>query len=517
MRPNIPIEKTRATAHRGDSSNLRENTLPAIRSAITAGADLVEVDVRLTKDGHVVVLHDTSLLRLWGMERNVSDVDYDVVRDLGTGQERIPLLSEALDLFRGCPSRLLIDMEDAEPAAAAAGVVLASGVDVSWCGNLEGMRTIRALDPDARIWLPWNQRSAPPAELLEELKPEFVNAEYVLLSQATVDRIHDMDSRVACWTVDDREAMRWVLRLGVDSITSNRLELLQATIAEDPDTWPDTSPPAALSGAETLQALEVARELADWAITYTRTADHGEVSTKAHPGDLVSEVDVAVERHVRNVIAARLPGHTVVGEEMGGTATAGQPCWYLDPVDGTTNFVNNIPWTAFSLALAIDRTPFVAVVADPWRGDVFEAVAGHGSRLNGRELALPRAADGPHPSLAGKVVSTELAGHLPWPGMLPLLQELGRRHSIMRIMGSATMTVVGIAAGRGAGAIIGSFSPIDHLAATLIVLEAGGAVLNAEGETDPFPSTGGVLVAVPAHAAELHRIWRQAHAGADHG
>lgn len=517
MNPALRTAAARATAHRGDSSNYRENTIPALRSAIDAGADLVEVDVRVTRDGQVVLLHDTSLQRLWDLDCNIEDVDYALVKGLGSGQERIPLLSEALELFRDSPSRILIDMDDTAPAAAAAAVARASGVDVSWCGNLDSMRIIRTLDRAARIWLPWNKRGAPPAELMAELMPEFVNSEYVVLNQAMVDQIHAMGAQVACWTVDDPYAMRWVLALGVDAVTSNRLHLLQATINEDPETWLPAAAPAALSGTEMLEALEIARELADWAITYTRTADRGQVSTKANPGDLVTEVDVAVERHVREIIAARLPGHTVVGEEMGGEATTGEPCWYLDPVDGTTNYVNNIPWTAFSLALAIDRIPIVAVVADPWRGDVFEAVAGHGARLNGRDLSLPRTEDGPRPPLAGTVVSTELVGHLPWPGMLELLEELGRQHSIMRIMGSATMTVVGIAAGRGAGAIIGTFSPIDHLAATLIVLESGGAVLNAAGETDPFPATGGVLVAVPAHAAELHRLWKQAHDAARHG
>jgi fructose-1,6-bisphosphatase/inositol monophosphatase family enzyme len=245
-----------------------------------------------------------------------------------------------------------------------------------------------------------------------------------------------------------------------------------------------------------------------------RGAERGRVSVKANPADLVTEVDVAVERYVREVIAARLPGHTVVGEEMGGVAVPGAPCWYLDPVDGTTNYVNHIPWTAFSLALAVDRKPAVAVVADPWRGEIFEGWAGHGAHLNGQPLSLTLGENAASAPLAGTVVVTELAGHLPWPGMLELLEELGKRHSIMRIMGSATMTVVGVAAGRGAGAIIGSFSPIDHLAATLIVQEAGGIVLNSAGETDTFPEQGGVLAASPEYAAELHELWMQVSADA---
>jgi fructose-1,6-bisphosphatase/inositol monophosphatase family enzyme/glycerophosphoryl diester phosphodiesterase len=504
---------TRVTAHRGDSSRFRENTLPAIRSAIAAGADFVEIDVRVSRDGQVVVLHDASLLRLWGLDRAVSDVDFEEIRRLGSGEERIPLFSDVLELFRECSSILLVDMEEEAPAAAAAAVVAASGVTVSWCGNLEGMRTVRSLDADANIWLPWNKRATPPAELLAELRPEFVNSEFVVLSQKIVDDIHATGSRVACWTVDTREDMHWVLGLGVDCITTNRLDVLQATVVEDPETWRGAARPRRLTGVETLEALEVANELARWAIDFTRSADRGTISTKANPGDLVTEIDVAVERHVREVIAARLPGHLVVGEEMGGHAEDGVPCWYLDPVDGTTNLANFLPWTAFSLALAIDRTPLVGVVADPWRGDVFEAVAGHGARLNGNALSLEPAGDD-RMALAGKVVATELAGHLPWPGMLELLAELGTQHSIMRIMGSATLTVVGIAAGRGAAAVIGTFSPIDHLAGALIVREAGGVVLDASGRPDAFPAEGGVLLATPGAADEVYGMWSRARAAA---
>lgn len=507
----IDTKRTRATAHRGDSSKHLENTLPAIASAIDAGADLVEVDVRVTKDGQVILLHDASLLRIWGLDADAAAVDYERIRQLGAGEERIPLLSEAIELFRGSRSTLLIDMDEAGPAEAAAAVVRDGGVNVAWCGNLEGMRTVRAIDPAARIWLPWNKRIAPPKELLTELKPEYVNSEYVVLNKDIVEQIHATGAKVACWTVDDVESMRWALALGVDSITSNRLDLLQGAIAEDPDGWSSAQAPRRLAGDEVLESRKVALELAAWAVGYMRDADRGQVSTKANPGDLVTEVDVAVERHIREVIAARLPGHTVVGEEMGGTAVPGAPCWYLDPVDGTTNYVNHLPWTAFSLALAVDRKPEVAVVADPWRGEIFEAVAGWGAHLNGQPLSLASQGTLAPASLAGAVVATELAGHLPWPGMLDLLAQLGDRHSIMRIMGSATMTVVGVAAGRGAGAIIGSFSPIDHLAATLIVQEAGGVVLNAVGETDTFPEHGGVLAARPEYSSELYGLWRKAH------
>ena len=103
-------------------------------------------------------------------------------------------------------------------------------------------------------------------------------------------------------------------------------------------------------------AVGIARELGRWAIDFITSTDPGTISTKRDAADLVTEVDVSVERHVRDVIGRRFPGHRFVGEEMGGSAAPGVPCWYLDPVDGTTNFANRLPWNAFSLALAVDDT-----------------------------------------------------------------------------------------------------------------------------------------------------------------
>ncbi|TFD59443.1 inositol monophosphatase [Cryobacterium sp. Hh7] len=498
------------TAHRGDSQNFRENTLAAIRSAIAAGADYVEVDVRVTRDGQVVLLHDASLLRLWGFDAAISDLTYAQVALLGGDDLRVPLLRDALKLFEDSPALLLIDMDEEAPAAPAFDVVRESGLDVAWCGSLAGMRRIRSLDAAASIWLPWDRREAPPLELLDELRPDFVNAEYVVLSRKLVDDIHALGLRVACWTVDSAAIMRWVLALGVDSVTSNRLALLAETVREAVGPEPAAfSAVSAFSADELREASAIARELAIWAQDYSRSADKGTISTKANPGDLVTEVDVAVEAHVRARIAAKFPGHNFVGEEMGGEAQAGVPCWYLDPVDGTTNYANLIPWTSFSLALAVDHVPYVAVVSEPWRGDLFEAVAGQGARLNGAALALPRAGEGPL-SLAGRVVNTELAGHLPWPGMIELLTALGERFSIMRVMGSATLTVVGIAAGRGAASVIGQFSAVDHLAGTLIVQEAGGVVLDEDGIPNAFPRRGGIVVAAPEAATEVYGLWRAA-------
>lgn len=259
----------------------------------------------------------------------------------------------------------------------------------------------------------------------------------------------------------------------------------------------------ALMAPDELAAAHVlARELGTWAAEETRAHRVTSVSTKAHPADLVTELDRSIEREVRRAVLARFPGHAFVGEEYGGEPVPGTPTWYLDPVDGTTNLANGVPWTAFSLALAVDDEPLVGVVADPWRRAVFDAVRGGGARRDGEPLTVPARA-----ALRGGVVGTELAGHLAWPGMDELARSLSAAFCTLRVMGSGTLTLVGPAAGRGSGAVVHRFSPIDHLAAVLIAHEAGAVVRDAEGRATLFPSAGGVMVADPEVADELHGLW----------
>ncbi len=85
-----------AIAHRGEPVGHRENTLPAFAAAAALGADMVEIDLRRTRDGAIVVLHDQTLERLWGLEASVGDVDLAEVLALGEGDVRIPTLTDVL-------------------------------------------------------------------------------------------------------------------------------------------------------------------------------------------------------------------------------------------------------------------------------------------------------------------------------------------------------------------------------------------------------------------------------------
>ena len=497
-------------AHRGDSSNYRENTLAAIQSAIAAKVEIIEIDVRLSSDGQVIVLHDPTLERLWGVTAEVAERDWNSIRQLGEGENRIPLLSEVLPLLVGSSATLMIDMEEATPAARAYAVVAAGPLDqsqVRWCGNLEGMRQIRSLSPTALIWMPWDELALPSPSDIAPLRPEFINLNYSFVTRERVADFHAMGYQVAIWTVDDEATMRWAISIGVDSITTNQLAMLQSVIEEDAPSQGRVE--ASIDEIDLDKAMVIARDLATWAIMVASSMDPGEISLKQNPADIVTEIDVMIEAHVREVIAVNFPGHNFVGEEMGGSFQSDTPSWYLDPIDGTTNFANRMPWSSMSLALAFNRTPLVAVVIDPWRNSLFEARAGRGAKLNGREIQVEDQSGVANP-LSSRIVATELAAYRPWPGMLNLLSALAENFCTMRIMGSGTLTVVGVSVARGVGSVIGQYSPIDHLAAALIVHEAGGAVLDETGTVNLFPESGGILCATQAAAKPLFEIWKKA-------
>lgn len=261
---------------------------------------------------------------------------------------------------------------------------------------------------------------------------------------------------------------------------------------------PDAPLPA---GAEAL-----AEELADYAIAQLRTNagpfQETDIATKAHAADLVTDVDRALESYVRERIGQLFADHRIVGEEFGETGPpAASHTWWIDPVDGTTNFAHGIGWHSFSLALTVDGVPVLGFVADPSRNEVYRAVSAPGSLPT---VAGSVARVAPTDRLAGTVVCTEWLAHVPWDGMPEMLDGLAAAHSTVRIMGSSALSLAQVAAGRAAAAAIGRFSPIDDLAAAFIAVRAGAQVISVDGSL--FPPTGGIAVAAPGVADQLRAL-----------
>jgi myo-inositol-1(or 4)-monophosphatase len=263
-----------------------------------------------------------------------------------------------------------------------------------------------------------------------------------------------------------------------------------------------------LSDADLDACAELLDELAAFAamrITAERPrAD--QISTKSSLADWVTETDLAVERHTRAAVLDRFPGHRVVGEELGGSGAENPAAtWYVDPVDGTTNFVHALPWSSFSLAVVDEAGPAAGVVVDPYRREVLSAVRGRGARLDGEPVRCSDAT-----TLTGGIVLTELLAQSLWPGMQELMASLAAEGCVTRIMGSNALSLASVGAGRALATAIGAFGPIDCFAGMLIAHEAGARVFSARNGSSLSPAVGeGVLCAAPGVAVQIRLLWTE--------
>lgn len=223
-----------AVAHRGDPYRVRENTLPSLRAALERGADAVEIDVRLTRDGVPVLLHDAGLARLWGHDRPLSSLSADEVRGLTDGG--VPTLEEALKETDG--HRILVDLPGAthESARAVVGVIGDCGAAerAYYCAGPDAMLAVRAADPAAEIALTWKSLAPPRPAVLAAIAPRWLNYRFGLVSSDLVDRVHASGLLVSAWTPDTRRSMRKLISHGVDSITTNRVDALAAELSRGP-------------------------------------------------------------------------------------------------------------------------------------------------------------------------------------------------------------------------------------------------------------------------------------------
>lgn len=221
-----------AIAHRGDPYAFRENTLPAFAAALRAGADMVEIDIRLTADGAVVVLHDPTLERLWGLARPVAELTLAEVRGVGGRDGRIPELREVLETVQ---APLMVDFTEADVVEPALEAIVAAGAldRALFAGeNAAGHRLLRSLAPEARIALTWTTGGAPPEALLDELAAEFLNPSFELVEPELVAAMHERGTGVSTWTVDAPGEMARVLDAGVDAVITNRVGALVALLAD---------------------------------------------------------------------------------------------------------------------------------------------------------------------------------------------------------------------------------------------------------------------------------------------
>lgn len=210
--------------------------------------------------------------------------------------------------------------------------------------------------------------------------------------------------------------------------------------------------------------------------------------------DLVTEVDLDVERMFRALVARRFPDHIVLAEEMGEIGAESRYRWVFDPLDGTTNYAHGIPIFCATLALEIDGVPSVGAVFDPTRNELFTAERGVGAWLNGRRLEVSDTA-----ALSDAVLVTgfpyDLRERL--DELLGLFGAFLTHARAVRRLGSAALDLCWCAAGRMDGFWEQGLKVWDTMAAALVVQEAGGRVTSVDGSA--WKPYGGQVLASNGH------------------
>lgn len=226
-------------AHRGASGECPENTMIAFRRAVEQSAAMIECDLQLTADGHVVVFHDWNLDRTTDGHGLLSSLTLQQVRALDAGAwrgdrfrgERVPTLEELLEL--ALPrTQLNLELKSRGGAEAAHRLAMATIAAVSCRDgfgevifssfNIETLEALRDVSPYAQIGLLW---SVPPFDLAWELARELgavaFHPDATTVTPDLVAQAHDRGLAVYTWTVNDLERMVELLRMGVDGLFSD--------------------------------------------------------------------------------------------------------------------------------------------------------------------------------------------------------------------------------------------------------------------------------------------------------
>ena len=193
--------------------------------------------------------------------------------------------------------------------------------------------------------------------------------------------------------------------------------------------------------------------------------------------DLVTVADRSSEALIRERITARWPGHDILGEEQGLVDTGSEYRWYIDPLDGTTNFAHGYPVFCVSMALEHLGKRIAGVIFDPTRDELFSAALGSGAYLNGEAIHVSKIAN-----LAECLVATGFPSHKRHknPNIFFYHQITLRTHGVRRA-GSAALDLCSVASGRFEGFWEFNLNPWDTAAGVLIVEEAGGRVSDFAG------------------------------------
>jgi myo-inositol-1(or 4)-monophosphatase len=237
-------------------------------------------------------------------------------------------------------------------------------------------------------------------------------------------------------------------------------------------------------------AQKMAMEAGAVALAHFNARERLVVETKADPQDVVSIADREVEELIRARIGATYPGDAVLGEEYGVSAGTSEFTWVVDPIDGTSPFVNGMPTWCISIAAMRDEEIVVGVIYVPCNDELYASALGMGATLNGKTLTID-----PTKTIRNAVTGIGANHHVTPAVVASLVEKLLEAGGNFIRNGSGALMLAYVAAGR----LVGYYEPYMHawdcMAGYCLVKEAGGW-------HHPFPVKGdGLTKGAPVLAA----------------
>lgn len=221
------------------------------------------------------------------------------------------------------------------------------------------------------------------------------------------------------------------------------------------------------------------------------------------PNDFVTVVDREAEQAIVRLVRERFPDHAIQAEESPVSEGTVGYRWYIDPLDGTTNYIHGFPFFCVSVGLADPQGMHAAAIFDPLRNEMFTAARGYGAFLNNEPIRV---------SPAAKLSQGLLVTGIPFRSLdrldeyLTSFRAFVHASSGIRRDGSAALDLAYVACGRYEGFWEMSLSPWDVAAGSLIVEEAGGVVTDFQGRGGYMASGDIIAAAPPIHPAMLRIV-----------
>ncbi|MBU0732218.1 inositol monophosphatase [Patescibacteria group bacterium] len=213
-------------------------------------------------------------------------------------------------------------------------------------------------------------------------------------------------------------------------------------------------------------------------MSYFHTSEANDLGTKKN--SIVTRADLESEKAVLDILMKKFPHHSIYSEEAGFIERHSDFIWYVDPLDGTTNFSRGNPFFSISIALYEKDQPLMGVVFAPYMEEMFIAEKGEGAWLNGKRLKVSSRKEAKNMDVVmceGNLRTLKRASKI--------FQKLGPKSADIRKLGSAALECAWVASGRADVYITTQINPYDVCAGILLIQEAGGKITDFKGQ--PWP------------------------------